>query len=112
MFWETKLAELQKLAPIKFVENAITGEWSATIGAILDPLGARESATGATKAAALCNLWSKIINGGEPFEIVTPLGHRFVRWNACWQDVDLPKQENPDAVVVEETADGTFDPAD
>ena len=101
MFWETKLAELEKLGTITLILDDPEGEtpiWTVTLGTL--------SFTGPTKAAAVCELWSHVIsNGFESGDLVS-------RWNGRWEQSKKPEPPKPEAPVVEEAEPLSFDPAD
>lgn len=116
MFWETKLAELQKLATIYLTRNdGDVEQWTCTLKAGLNEpyhINAGVTALGETRAAAVCNMWSHVVKGGEPFMINLATGAKKFRWNARWEEIPLDPMNTTEAVTVEETADGSFDPAD
>lgn len=113
MFWETKLLELQKLAPVELAQADEGALFTVTIRAGVNEPFHKDSgmvASGETRAAAVCNLWSAIVNG-DPFILNLENSKTKYRWNARWEVLEKyeTKQDPP---VVEEPADGTFDPAD
>lgn len=111
MFWETKLLELQKLAPVELEQKE--GQWFATIKAAINaPYHANCGSVGIgeTKAAAVVALWSHIVNGNEPFLINLARNKRKVRWNARWEV--LEEINEPTELVVEEPEPNEFDQAD
>lgn len=121
MFWETKLAELQKLAPVELVE-AGAGGWKASMNVALNrpfEKGIKLLAYGITRAATICVLWSTIVKGNEPFTMADAERSRMWRWNGRWEEVVPPPEEAPDAPTDAEVRDivelddpSAFDPAD
>lgn len=127
MYWETKLEELQKLAPVVF-ESPERGKWIARFLTMVkhdnkDAVDAFPVCEGSTLAGSVVGLWAEVATG-EPFiVIVTGQPVRRVRWNAGWETLDLPKtpemaviEEQPAPVIevaeVDEPEPGSFDPAD
>lgn len=113
MFWETKLAELQKLATVELTR--IEGEiesWSCALRAgVNEPFHKDVGvvALGETKAKAVCDLWTHITNGGEPFIVHLPNSKKKYRWNGRWEVLEEWKIAEP---VVEEAAPESFDSSD
>lgn len=101
MFWETKLAELNKIGTVIIEIDDPEGQpvqWRVTLG--------HTTFKGPTKAAAVVELWNHVTK--EPFHI----GEHLVRWNGRWEEVDPPKEPEPELPVVEESDGQAFDPAD
>src|SRR5688572_32102398 len=122
MFWESKLEELQKLAPVYFA-SPTRGRWVATFDAHVKDVTSTEyprlTAEGSTPAGALVELWAKLVHGSTPFTVTVGANPpRRVRFNARWEDVgEDPKPPEPEPaptteLVVDEPEAAAFDPAD
>lgn len=112
MFWETKMLELQKLAPVELAQTA-GNEWTATMKAGINRVWHKEEAVvcrGETRAAAVVGLWNHLVNGNEPFLFMLERQKRKIRWNARWEV--LEEINEPTELVVEEPEAPAFDPAD
>jgi hypothetical protein len=99
MFWENKLEELQKLAPV-VLQMTRRGAWTAQLLANvriddsteveMGPIG-----EGGTPAGSVDALWKRIADDFKPLLIYEPgKPVRRVRFNARWEDIAVDiKQE-------------------
>jgi hypothetical protein len=141
MFWENKLEELGKLAPV-VLQMVQRGRWQAQLLATVridDGLEVEIAplAEGSTPAGSVDALWKKLADDLKPI-LVHDLGKpvRRVRFNGRWEDIAIDvKQEVTTAgttivtkteivdklvaeaigekvIVVEEPETPVFDPAD
>lgn len=131
MYWEIKLEELNKLAPVILTMEQ-RGRWTARFLTMIkhddrDVVDAFPTTTGATPAGAVDTMWSHVVHGATPFILIgTEQPVCRVRFNARWEDVPfVPKQEvapdpepesepppSVDGIVVEEEDANAFDSAD
>ena len=92
MYWENKLEELGKLAPV-VLQMIQRGKWTAQILANIRMSGSNQVVMGpigegGTPAGAADDLWSRMVIGFEPILIYEPgKPVRRVRYNARWEDV-------------------------
>lgn len=113
MFWETKMLELQKLAPVDLAQTA-DNEWTATMKAAINEPWNKDAGVitrGETRAAAVVGLWNHLVKGNEPFLFNLDKHKRKIRWNARWEVLE-EINEPTELVVVEEAEAPVFDPAD
>lgn len=99
MFWENKLEELGKLAPV-VLQMHNRGSWSAQILANIRIDDSTEvemapSAAGSTPAGCVDALWKKLAADFKPIMLYEPgKPVRRVRFNARWEDIAIEvKQE-------------------
>lgn len=99
MFWENKLEELGKLAPV-VLQMVRRGSWTAQMLATtrIDDSTQVEigpQAEAATPAGAVDSLWRKLADDLKPILIYEPgKPVRRVRFNARWEDIAVDvKQE-------------------
>lgn len=94
MYWENKLEELGKLAPV-VLQMIQRGKWTAQILANIRMSGANQVVMGpigegGTPAGAADDLWSKLVIGFEPILLYEPgKPVRRIRYNARWEDVAI-----------------------
>lgn len=115
MFWETKLAELQKLAPVELKLPEGTKTWFATMRVAINAPFHKDSGVaglGETRAAAVCELWNHLVSGHEPFILCTKNSTKKYRWNARWELLEEHTVNEPGELVVEEKDPLEFDQAD
>jgi hypothetical protein len=94
MFWENKLEELQKLAPV--VLTMVTrGKWAAQLLANVRLDDSTEvemgpMAEGGTPAGSVDALWRKLADDFKPLMIYEPgKAARRVRFNGRWEDIAI-----------------------
>jgi hypothetical protein len=100
MFWENKLEELGKLAPV-VLQMVQRGRWQAQLLAtvrINDDITVEIAplAEGSTPAGSVDALWKKLADDLKPILIYADPGKpvRRVRFNARWEDIAIDvKQE-------------------
>lgn len=115
MFWETKWAELQKLAPVELAQPEGSEMWAATMRVSINAPFHKDSGVtglGSTRAAAMCELWNCLVKGNEPFSIFTKNTTKKIRWNARWEVLEEHTINEPAELVVEEEDPDDFDEAD
>jgi hypothetical protein len=99
MFWENKLEELQKLAPV--VLTMVTrGKWAAQLLANVRLDDSTEiemgpMAEGGTPAGSVDALWRKLADDFKPLMIYEPgKPVRRVRFNARWEDIAIEVKQD------------------
>lgn len=97
MHWETKLEELQKLAPVVFFCPQ-RARWKAQFLTMLkvdgeNSIEAFPATEGATPGAAVTSLWERFVEGKSFIVITDGKPVRKVRYNARWEDLPLDEKQ-------------------